>query len=437
MANLSQIQKEKQEDQQKKQNFREGLDLAIKIKFQENNQNMINKYETLKTTSQEVEEARQAEIKDSNIRRRFEASFLETSMLESLQQKRKTREQELKEQEEMQNIYKEYQKLDEKEKIQAINGKRLQSALNKKIVENLKQKYQEKKEEEKNANKEFIQSEWKIIDHMIKKNEEFIEGIRQRTEKNQECKRMTVKMQNDFFLKKKQDDYFLVEKPVDDRLQSELIREKDQLEEMKQKKCELSHFILRQIQQSNLDKNVSLYKNMEEEHAIITKEMERLDEVEKIKKNKIRTQLQETMNTLKTQISLRQEALKEKNTMNSTEVWQNNPKADFPNQQSYIPEKTLQYIPGYAYQHDKHLMNKHADQVGERNKIYMMNIQTGIDRLKENNEDFNKPKSSIFEGRRKTQDYRINKMTEPLKEYDFIRNRQKNGVFNIITNTVI
>lgn len=283
--------------------------------------------------------------------------------------------------------------------------------------------------EEKRADAYYARAELDKIDTMLQKNSEFMESIRHRLDKYGTCQSITEGVHNEALNHKNRTDYLLVHKPYDDRLKAELLKERQQLEDVRQKRSNLSACLLRQIEQGNLEKNQKLYNEIQEEHRLLTQELQQYDVKQRQKKTLLCEQMKQTLETLQKQIERRQQAMKETENMSPAEVQINNPKD--PENRGYQPVKTLQAVPGFANQYDKMLMNAYLDKVVD---LDSKNLQNSLAMTTlANNTILNK---STRMDRRSTLDNigREGDRLPPISEYEFIRNRHKKGVFNIITN---
>lgn len=283
--------------------------------------------------------------------------------------------------------------------------------------------------EEKRVDAYYARAELDKIDTMLQKNGEFMENIRHRLDKYGQCLSITEGVHNEAVNQKNRTDYLLVHKPYDDRLKAELMKERQQLEDMRQKQSNLSACLLKQIEQSNLEKNQRLYNEIQEEHRLLTQELQQYDVKQRQKKTLMCEQMKQTLETLQKQIERRQQAMKETENMTPTEIQINNPKD--PEGRHYLPVKTLQSVPGFANQYDKMLMNAYMDKVVD---LDSKNLQNSLAMTTlANNTMVN---NSIRMDRRRTLDNigRDSDKLPPISEYEFIRNRHKKGAFNIITN---
>ena len=382
-------------------------------------QKMENKEKENYNIRKRIQEVKDAEFAQKKAIRHFEKQGLEESMKYSRirTQERESAKKEMRE--ETRKRLKESELMMEMERKALEEIKRNTQAennelLNLKLASNKKRKIDERKND-----KLYTQSEYRLIETMLKKNEQFQDAIRHRLDKYEPCKKITENFNKESLETKKTTDYLLATKPYEDRLERELLEERKQLQEIQSRKVNLSHDLLKQIEKANLDKNMRLYKEMEEEHQIISKNIERLDKLEQERKMKVCNQIQATMDTLRDQITSRKEEIKNKTLMKKTEEGLNNPHEE----EGYFPEKTVQYVPGYADQYDKALMEAY------QNKNQSQDLKG----------DLFQPKSRVSfcaEIASRKRSLNIGKTSQPVSsQYEMIRNIGRNGVFNIITNS--
>jgi len=320
--------------------------------------------------------------------------------------------------------------LDREREINA--QQRLQDAATCQMVkENQSRIFAERQVTQKAEDQRYAQTELERLDIMLLKNKEFMEGIRHRLDKYDECKKVTEAVHNDFIRGRKRTDFFLAQKPYEERLKAELERERQQLQDIRQQRTDLSQKLLRQIEEGTLDKNQRLFNDLQEEHRLLCQELERFDVREKQRKTVQCQQLKQMLETLQQQIRYRRESLKEQDRMSASEVHLNNPR-DPVDSKMYAPGRTVQFVPGFANQYDKLLMNAYQDKLVEADSRNLEQTLTRNELAKENQ---NRQPSGTYGSRRRTVDYLSGtQKAEKISEYEFIRNRHRNGVFNIITN---
>lgn len=311
---------------------------------------------------------------------------------------------------------------------------RLQEAVSCQMVKDQQRKMMvDRQAFESKEDQRLARSELDRLDTMLTKNKEFMDGIRHKLDKYEGCQRVTEGVHNDYMQGRRRTDYWLAHKPYEDRLKAELQKERTQLQDIKEQRSSLSKALLRQIEEHHLDKNQRLFNELNEEHRLLTQELERFDVKEKQKKMVLWQQLKSMLETLQVQIRHRRQSLSEHDLMSNPEVGLNNPR-DPADAKMFAPGRTVQFVPGYANQYDKLLMNAYQDKVVEDDS---KNLESTIQKIDLAKENVQMKQSGVgqFHTRRKTVDTTSGiEKAQTISEYQFIRNRHKNGVFNIITN---
>lgn len=416
---------------ERKQKYKHELDLLVRVKNQQQRitQSMVAR--ELEEESMRVSQALAEERTDADARKTYEIkSFGVTMANQEAKMDRQMRSAQEEKQRDEERLMAAKASLEREREMR--EHQRIQEALTTQMVkENQNKLLAEREAQQKRENKHFAQTELDRLDTMLRKNKEFMDGIRHRLDKYDGCLRATEAVHNDFLEGRRRTDFFLAHKPYEDRLKAELEKERAQLQEMQQRRTDLSRTLLRQIEENNLEKNQRLYSELQEEHRLLTQELERYDVKERQRKTILCNQLRQMMDTLQVQIKWRRDALKEQDRMTNSEVCLNNPK-DLADPKLFVPGRTVQFVPGFAPQHDKQLMQAYQDKVVEADSRQLELTIAANEAIKEN---IMTQQSCLTKTRRRTLDQVSGiQKAQMMTEYEFIRNRHKNGVFNIITN---
>ena len=422
------LNQEKEETQKRKQDYRRELDLIIKLKNKIRESEESQKMFDLRRQTGHVGDVLEEQKKDEKMRKEFDLMALETSVANSVLKRqiqqtkmkadKKEDLEELRQSQVIQEFEKEMHKKNKCEERKAIEKQRHTRLKN--FVEN--------KAKEKMTEKMFLNSELKIIDGILEKDQQFMNGVRHRLDKYEDCRQMTEKVQKDFMHLRRRTDFLLADKPYADRLQGELLREKKQTEEIKTCKNDLGISLSKEIEKRQYEKTVRFYEDVKEEHSLLVNSVAKMDAREKQKKEKLCREMKETLETLQNQIEKGKEMIAERHSMNKCETDMNNPVGS---KWGYMPELTVQFVPGFANQFDKKLMNAYQDRMG---KVDTGNLESTLNMSNAAKENNRMERSMLGNERKNPVDFGIKRCLNLASEYDYIRNKHRNGVFNIITN---
>lgn len=415
----------------RKQKYKHELDLMLKVKNQQRALSRSMLSHEVADENMRVSQALVEEKTDAEARKAYELNSLRVTIAnqEARQGHLKyTMEAEKRMDEE--RLRQARMSLEREREIHA--QQKLQEAATCQMVkENQSRILAERQATQKAEDQRYAQTELERLDTMLLKNREFMDGIRHRLDKYEECQKVTEAVHNEFVRGRRRTDYVLAQKPYEDRLKAELEQERQQLQDIRQRRTDLSRKLLRQIEEGALEKNQRLFNELQEEHRLLCQELERFDVKEKQRKTVQCQQLRQMLETLQQQIRYRRESLREQDRMSGPEVGLNNPR-DPADSNLFVPGRTIQFVPGYANQYDKLLMNAYQDKVVELDSRNLEQTLTKNELTKENQL---RNQSGTYGTRRRTVDQLTGvQKAQHMSEYDFIRNRHKNGVFNIITN---
>ena len=427
VANRREMSREQEFINHKKNQYKEELDLIIKLKNRQKEIQTISKKSEIELLNEKVKNALEVQSKFDKTLKEYERTSLETSFvdLRDRRQSLNARDSEMKIRE-REELGKTQAQMSEEKRKKNIDKVRNMIDNNHTLNEH-SQFLQRKKLEEKKQEKLYSESEMQMIEKMLQKNEEFRDAIRNRLNKYQACQRVTQTVVNDYMSKKRMEDN-TINKNYQDRLESELLKEKQHLEDIKSRKGDLNQCLLKQIQENAIERETKLFNDIQAEHKQMIEQEDKLDAKARYRKNHLCEMMKETLMTLKRQIENRKSALMEKYNMTKNEIDLNNPKAS-ENDNRYLTEKTLQFVPGYAHQYDKTLMDAYQEKAIDCEK---QNIESVLKQCMGSKENDCLKTNMIKIIKKKSAKNSLPQLKNFKNEYEFIRNRGKNGMVNII-----
>jgi len=430
------VMKEKMETCDLRQQYKEELEMLIKLKQTELQKTKGSRNQEADQIAQSVLRCREVEEQHMRYKRERERMFMQESQVTNLRRKEEIAK--IKADEDLQALEHMRESLD----IEAMN-QRAKKEKHQKEIEQFKNHYHQtiqrkndEKEEERRMNKLYYEAEKKNLEKLERENREFHSNIAKRLDKNKDVLDFYERMHAALSDYKRSEYHRTVEKPVLECLQKELEKEKQDLLAHRQLKDENNHFILEQIENNARKREMLQYEQVKMDYERLVEDLERQDNLDKEAKLAKKQKLMEVLNSLKYQIEQKESGMTRTNCMNVHESKINDSQRN--SDGITEPKEVGVSLPGFAMPHERKRQLSVMEQSIKLNNKFLANAMTMSNDNVKSHSMSRRPifhpdvsKSHLF-----NQENRSMQPSDFTNDYDYIRYRHKNATFNIISNNV-
>jgi len=428
--------KEKMDTSDLRQQYKEELDMLIKFKQSELQRTKDRRLMEADQIAQSVLRCREMEEQHLRLKRERERMLMHESQVSN--SRRKEEVAKLKAEEDQQALDHLRESLD----LEAMNL-RAKKEKHEREVEQFQSHYKQtirrkndEKEEERRLNKFYYEAEQKNLEKLERENREFHANILKRLDKNKDVLDFYERLHAALSDHKRSEYHRTVEKPILECLQKELEKEKQDLLVRRQLKNENNQFILEQIDNNTRKREMLQYEQAKLDYERLVEELERQDSLDKEAKLAKKQRLMEVLNTLKQQIEHKGSEMIKTNCLNVHESKINDSQRN--SEGCLEPKEIGVSIPGFAMPHERKRQLSVMEQSIKLNNKFLTNAMTmSNDNVKSSSlsrRTLFQPdasKSHLFN--------KENRNAQPAdfsNDYDYIRFRNKNATFDIISNNV-
>lgn len=437
-ASRNAIQFERRSKQDLQDQYKEELELIIKLKQNELQRTKDDKYKDTDQIAQSVKKCLELEERHLRFKRDRERMIAQES-----QQSRCLRMEELaRQREEDERRAREH--LRESMDLETLTLK-ARKEKQRQEIEGFKNHYQQtlmrksdEKEEERQRSKLYSEEEKIKLEKMERENYDlFMQNVRNSQTKSNDVLEIYERLHASVAERDRAEYQRTVEKPVFEAFQKELEKERQELLARKQLKEENNNFVQEQIEENSQKKEIIQYEQAKLDYEMLVEDLERQDQADQEAKQLKKQRLLETLNTLKSQMKQKQTENAKVNFMNLHESRVNdlakNSSDGFIN-----PEEVGASIPGFVMPHERKRQLAVLEQSVKLNNQFLTLAMSSP--LPEN-----AFKSSNI-SRRKTFQPDLSKLnllnkenfkTQPsafVNDYQYNRHRNKNSTYDIISN---
>jgi hypothetical protein len=297
---------------------------------------------------------------------------------------------------------------------------------------------QEEKNEEKHRNARFYEEEQRMLEKMENDNFEFIENIRNRLSKNKDAINFYERLYANTSEKQQLEYKRTIEKPILENLQRELENEKKELLLRNQLKNENNKFLVEQIEINARMKEMLQYEQTKNEYERLVEDLEKQDYLDKETKLIKKQNLMDILNTLKSQIESKSNFNRFSNNMNMHEYRVNDVNKKYESKETKSKDIGSS-IPGFVIPHERKRQLAVLEQSIKVNNHFISSAmhaqhQENSNSIPCNRKKFYQPdvQNSLLCNKEN-----INRQSSDFaSDYQFIRHRNKNSCYDIISNSV-
>jgi hypothetical protein len=428
--------KEKMGSMDLRQQYKEELDMIIKMKQSELQKTKDSRFKEADQIAQSVLKCRELEEQHLRYKRERERMFMQESQVSNVRRKEEMAKQKV--EEDMQALEQLRESLD----LEAMNL-RVKKEKHQKEIEQFQSHYKqslrrktEERDEERRLNKMYYEAEQKNLERLERENREFQANIIKRLDKNKDVLEFYERLYAAVNDQKRSEYHRTIEKPILECLQRELEKEKQDLLSRKQLKNENNKFILEQIENNSRKREMLQYEQAKMDYERLVEELERQDSMDKEAKLANKQKLMEVLNALKHQIEQKSSELNKTNCMNVHETKINDSQRNTESNPEFSEVGAA--ILGFTMPHERKRQLSVMEQSMKLNNHFLTNAMTlSNDNVKASSisrRPLFQPdasKSHLF-----NKENRNLQPSDFTNDYDYIRYRNKNATFDIISNSM-
>lgn len=433
---IATTQVERQHHLDMRQQYKHELDLLIQIKKNELQKTNESRHKDSDAVAQSIKRCQEMEEQHLKQKRERERLLMQESQLSNHRRKEEEARQRNEDKEQAR------QHLQQSMHLEALNRK-AKGEQHKRDVDEFTEHYSQsvahkakEREEEKARNKQYYEDEQKMLANMEEENFRFMESIRRRTEHHKDVQDFYRDMHKDTIERQRENYQRTIEGPVLEHLRKELEKEQQDLLARQQLKEETNTFILAQIKNNEQKREMLEYEQARADYERLIDELERRDNMDRETKAVKRAQLKETLDTLRAQIDRKRKELSKVNCLNLHEMRTNQHVKDETEMPSIDQEAS--YIPGFAVPHERKRQLMVMEQsIKLNNQLLASSLSnTGLKDFKSSSVSRRKifqpdmTKSNVLNKENHNQ-----QPSSFASDYQFIRFRNKNMTYDIISNT--